>query len=108
MSPPVPDIPPRASTGDISDYWLKETLVIVDYGWQFLAMCGRVFLWVIDYGLLIVDRGWQFLAERGIAVPWVVVALWGPWVVDLVYGTTTFGRASPTFVVGGNLLVVGD
>jgi hypothetical protein len=43
--------------GDISDYWLEETLVIVDYGWQFLAMCGRVFLWVIDYGLLVVDCG---------------------------------------------------
>uniref|UniRef100_A0A2N9IUU0 Uncharacterized protein n=1 Tax=Fagus sylvatica TaxID=28930 RepID=A0A2N9IUU0_FAGSY len=100
MSPPVLDIPPRVSAGDISDYWLEETLVIVDYGRQFLAMRGRVFLW------LIVDRGWQFLAERGIAVPWVVDC--GPWVVDLVYGTTTFGRASPTFVVGGNLLVVGD
>jgi hypothetical protein len=43
--------------GDISDYWLEETLVIVDCGRQFLAMRGRVFLWVIDYGLLVVDYG---------------------------------------------------
>ena len=52
------------------------------------------------------DHRWQFLAECGIVVLWVVDC--GPRVVDLVYGTMTFGRASPTFVVGGNLLVVSD
>ena len=57
-------------------------------------------------GWLIVDRGWQFLVERGIAMLWVVDC--GPWVMDLGYGITTFGRASPTFVVGGNLLAVSD
>ena len=46
------------------------------------------------------------MAEHGIAMLWVVDC--GPWVMDLGYGITTFGHASPTFVVGGNLLAVGD